>query len=914
MGRDSVRFTLLVCLIGAGHAAGQSLILTGNLRPAGLRRSDMGRVARDFPLPAMTLFLKRSAAQQAGLEQLLADQRNPGSPRYHRWLTPDDFADRFGASEKDAEAAADWLRSQGFMVGKTARSRTWIVFAGTAGQAEDAFHTEIHRYRLNGEEHFANATELSVPAILANLVSGMDGLDDFALVRPQPRNTSSNGTHTLAPDDLAVIYDIASLYNAGIDGTGQKLVLAGTAPFDTASLADVAQFRASYNLPANVPQIVLDTDYPAPAAGSGDLGEAHLDIEWSGAIARKAQIIYVYSGSYVHAVSYAVDKNLAPVISESANIGCEADNTAATMAFYQGVAQQANAQGITWVNSGNDSGPAACDANGETLPAQYGLSLRFPASVPEVTAVGGLEFNEQNGKYWNATNTANGASATGYIPEMVWNDTAALGLLWAGGGGASIYFAKPAWQRGPGVPNDGARDLPDVALTASLHHDPYMVINGGQMLTNGGTSASSPVFAGMLTLLNHYLTSKGVQAQPGLGNVNPNLYRLASSTTGVFHDITAGNNIVPCLTGSPNCPNGAMGFSAGPGYDQASGLGSVDVANLLSQWNSAPAANSAVGVSVNPNPVYEVNNGWSFTVTLTEEAGVGTKLTGFTIGGGSINLAAFSSTNIPALGSVTAQMKATGTSIPAPQMLAFTGMDASGHTWSQQVSVDFDGPNKALSIGGLANAASYKRIFAPGMLLYVSGTELSPATLLASAVPLPQFMGEVSATINGLAAPLDYVSPGQLNIQIPYEIPTGSATLVINSLGQSDTQTFTVQAAAPGIFTASDGSLVPQSTGARGATLSLFLTGQGVVSPAIGTGAAPANGTPVNQLPSPTLPVSVTVGGVAAPVMFQGIPPDLVGTMQINFQVPETVPLGAQPVVVTVGTVASAPATLTVTN
>jgi uncharacterized protein (TIGR03437 family) len=614
-----------------------------------------------------------------------------------------------------------------------------------------------------------------------------------------------------------------------------------------------------------------------------------------------------------------VDNNLAPVITMSANTGCEAVNTPANVSFYQALAQQANAEGITWVNSGSDAGPASCDPNGFPL-ALNGLGLRFPASIPEVTAVGGTEFNEQGGSYWNATNTANGASAVSYIPEMVWNDALALNALWAGGGGASIYFPKPAWQAAPGVPNDGARDLPDVALAASFSHDGYSVIRNNAVVTTGGTSASAPVFAGILTLLNQYLVSNGIQPQPGLGNVNPALYRLASTTTGIFHDITVGNNIVPCAPGTLDCPNGTMGFHAGPGYDLASGLGSVDVAQLLNQWSSQPATGSAVVVSANPNPVYQQvpdaqGNRWTTRITLTEEAGIGTTLTGFTINGANSDvISSFGSAAIPPRGSLTATVKFANTNVPAAVAFGFTGTDASGQTWSRQISIPFEAVSSFLSIGGVANAASYQQTFAPGMLLYVAGSQLSPVAQIAPAVPFLTFMGDVSATINGLAAPLYYVSPSTLDIQIPYEIPPGQATLIVTSLGQIGVFSFNVSAAAPGIFMALDGSLVPSASGARGDTLSLYMTGQGAVSPPVATGAAPSAGTPFSQLPAPTLSVKVTVGGVLAPLAFVGIPPGLVGVMLINFQIPPDAPPGPQPVVVAIGDTPSAPVMLRVTQ
>ncbi|HLK64170.1 MAG TPA: protease pro-enzyme activation domain-containing protein [Bryobacteraceae bacterium] len=890
--------------------------LNGNLRPAAMRRNDQGRVGPSFPLPGLTLYLKPSAAQQADLLRLLEQQQDPASPRYHQWLTPEEFADRFGLGAQDLAAAADWLRSRGFTVGKAARSRTWIAFSGTARQVEDTFHTEIHRYALNGKTHYANATEPSIPLALASAVAGLDGLDD--LTPEQIEATSATGVHTLAPDDLAVIYDINSVYQSGIDGTGQKIVIAGSSDFNAAALADVALFRSKFNLPAMVPQVIRDTTYPDPGI-SGSLGEAHLDIEWAGAIARKAQIMFVYSNSFSHAVLYAIDNNLAPVISMSANAGCEADNTPANIAFYQGLAQQGNAQGITWVISGSDAASASCDANGADLPAVSGLAVRFPASVPEVTAVGGLEFDEAAGAgpFWSVTNTANGASALSYIPEMVWNDALALHALWGGGGGQSIYFPKPAWQTGPGVPNDQARDLPDVALAASFSHDGYIAINNQTAVTSGGTSASAPVFAGIVTLLNQYVVSQGIQTKPGLGNINPNLYRLAAAGNSPYHDITLGNNIIPCGAGTPDCASGAMGFSAAPGYDLASGLGSIDVAKFLNVWNSQPATTSAIVVSANPNPVYQQaadaqGNRWSTTITLHEEAGVGTTLTGFTINGTSAALSTFSSARIPALGSVTGTVKFATVSVPSVMVFGFTGQDASGQTWSQQVPVPFDAASGSLTVGGVANAASYQQVFAPGMLLYVAGTQLSPVAQIANSVPFLDFMGDVSASINGLAAPLYYVSPTQLDIQIPYEVPAGPATLTVTSFGQSASFKFMVGAAAPGIFAAQDGTLVPSNSGSRGGALAMFITGQGAVSPAAPTGTAPAANTPLSQLPAPVLPLSVTVGGIPAQVQFMGITPGLVGVTQVNFQIPTNAPLGPQPVVVTVGTVASMPVTLTV--
>ena len=116
--------------------------------------------------------------------------------------------------------------------------------------------------------------------------------------------------------------------------------------------------------------------------------------------------------------------------------------------------------------------------------------------------MGGTEFNEGSGSYWSNINTANSASALSYIPEMVWNDTSfGIGLS-AGGGGASIFFPQPVWQSGPGVPNNGFRNVPDLSIASSPDHDGYFVYTGGSLQIYGGTSIAAPTMAGIVTLLN----------------------------------------------------------------------------------------------------------------------------------------------------------------------------------------------------------------------------------------------------------------------------------------------------------------------------------------------------------------------------------------------------------------------------
>ena len=1220
------------------------VVLKGTVRPEAQPLYDQGPLAGDAQLTGIMLMLKPSEAQQTALEQLLADQQDASSPDYHNWLTPRQYADRFGLSNSDIGRITEWLKDQGFSIGHVAQGRNWILFSGTALQVKQAFRSEIHRYRVDGELHYANATEPSIPAALAPLVATIMGLDDFrmkpALRRLQPRFTASDGSHYLAPGDIAIIYDINPLYAKGTDGSGQKIVVAGQT---RVNVADIESFRSQSGLPAKDPQMILVTGSADPGI-TADQDEADLDLEWSGAVAPNASILFVYSTNVLVSAAYAIDQNLAPVISYSYG-GCEpkvSGTSASNANVIRSAAQQANAQGQTWLASSGDQGAAACDSG--KVPAKSGLAVNLPASIPEVTGVGGTEFNEGSGHYWNSTNAANGTSALSYIPEMAWNDTLATGTLSSTGGGMSIFFSKPAWQTGPGVPADGARDVPDISFAAANQHDPYIVVSGGQNVPIGGTSVACPVFAGVLALLNQYLVANGGKA--GLGNINPNLYSLWQSTPGIFHDVTVGTNSVPCQIGTTNCTSGSMGYNTGVGYDLATGLGSADVYNLVTEWNSraststtttvtanpasilvtsstsvtaavkaasgtttptgsvafavgstslgsanlsgsggtatasvtvagnllstgantvkatysgtttfssssgsatvtvgVPTATSAVIPSATPNPVYQQQADadgyeWFLTMRLTEIAGVATSLTGFTIGGQDYSSDItpwFGGSSLPAHGTLSAAIRAKPPN-PGNVVFGFSGTDSGGAKWSQQLTVQFygqqlsaamslssspgteilnpkgdpncdpdypyyqelnlqelnghevyltkfldgsfddsdnieywfgswrlaplgslqagicwqlspqtlnyeidgtdDGGNTikttlsvafqgagqnagaltvskqslALSvspgqststtltvnvptgqqwtlsvfpanqktswlvvsplsgtgsatvnvvasaaglsngaytallvfqsvntipqffnvpisfvaggsttttINGLANGAAFNQTFAPGMILSVFGKNLtsSATALFAPSVPLPFILGGATATVNGVPAPFYYASQTQLNIQIPYETPEGTALLAVIDNGQVATYFFDVSETAPGIFVGAASALVPVASATRGQVLTLFMTGEGDVSPPIATGATPPTTTPLSQLPAPrATPFSLTVAGLPVTPQFIGIPYGLVGETQINFQVPANAPLGKQNVVVTIGDNSSVAAQINVTQ
>jgi Pro-kumamolisin, activation domain/Bacterial Ig-like domain (group 3) len=728
-----VRRSVLVLILWQFFAASsvfgqQDRVLAGTRNRNAKIENDRGPLNASRVIGGMSLVFKRTAVQAADLARLLEEQQDPNSPNYHAWLTEDQYADRFGLTPAELARVVAWLEAEGLRIDYVSRSRTWVMFSGSAGQVQSAFHTEIHGYEVNGASHFANATDPSIPEALAPLIWLVRGLDDFRIAPPRLKlkpapDYTSGGSHALTPGDIATIYDINALYQNGFSGSGQKIAVVGQTDI---YLSDIEAFRTEFGLPSNNPELVLVAGSPDPGVSSDDLIESSLDLEYAGGVAPDATVIFVYSTDVFTSVAYAIDQDLAPLISMSYG-GCESEISswpASTGAYYESVAQQANALGITWLAASGDSGAAACDYGSGIQAASHGLAVNFPASVPEVTAVGGTEFNEGSGTYWSATNNANLSSALSYIPEIAWNDTAAGGGLAATGGGASIIFSKPSWQTGTGVPNDGVRDVPDVSFDASNDHDPYLIYADGDYWYVGGTSASTPVFSAILALLNGYLVSNGILSQAGVGNINPTLYRLAQTTTGVFHDITAGNNIVPCVNGSPNCSNGQLGYSAGPGYDQATGLGSLDAYNLATQWAASLAGATATAVVANPASLAP---GGSTVLTATVRATSGT-----TSPAGSVSFAVGET----ALGSGT----------------------LSGSGGSATASLTVNGSQ--LSSGGNLIAASY---------------EGSPAFLASS--------GSITVNVNGGATSCNYslsadsvsVGPGAGNATVNVQSTTGCA-------------------------------------------------------------------------------------------------------------------------------------------
>lgn len=926
--RKFVSMLLALAAAPAMFAQSGRAVLSGHMRPGVVAANDQGRVDASVTLRHVTLILQPSAAQQADLTAFLASQQDPSSPDFHHWLTPEQYGSRFGLADSNIAQITSWLASQNLTVDSVGRGRTTIAFTGAVRNVEAAFQTEIHNYVVKGEKHFANASEPSVPAGLASFVSVVHGLDDFHLkpravkgVPPVVNGASytsvTTGNHFLAPQDVATIFDVSPLYNSAITGKGQTIAVVGQTSIN---LSDIEQFRSYFNLSANDPQLLLVPGTTNPGISSNDLPEADLDLEWSGAIARDASIVFVYSNDVETSLDYAVNENIAPVITMSYGL-CEALSGNADLSSLNSFAQQASAQGISWIAAAGDNG--ANDCYGQANRAPSGLSVDAPASVPGVTGVGGLTLTEGSGTYWNTVNGANHESVTGYIPTDVWNDSVEDGTPSAGGGGASTYFAKPAWQTGTGVPTDGKRDVPDLAMPASADHDAYLVYTSGTLEAYGGTSVGAPVFAGITGLLNQYLQVNGLQTAAGSGSLNSRLYSLAAISPGAFHDVTVGNNMVVSCA-SQSCASNLVGFNATPGYDQASGLGSVDAFNLISAWAQTSTATKAEATVQLTSTVGTLTLTGSTVLTATVTSAGGATPTGtvtFYAAGVSLGSAKVSGAGLAAVATMmataaqlsagtpeTAALSASSTAV-TPEVTAIYSGDGVYSSGAATAEITIASPT-AMVVSGITSAASFQKAFAPGMVVALFGQNLATSTPNPPASPLPIQLAGTTVTLNGIAAPLYYVSPTQINLQIPYAIPVNTTAIVKVTAGtQTATYQVFVTSNAPEIFADTNNLLVPYQTTARGQTIFMFATGDGLfTTPQVTTGAVPAAGT----ISVAATKASVTVGGVAATTTFVGEPSWSIGVSQINFTIPANAPTGLQPVVVTVGGVASSPVYITV--
>ena len=705
--------------------------LKGNTHPLANGKNETGVAPDSLPMERMLLVLKRSPDQQAALKAYMEGQQSKSSANFHQWLTPEQFGQQYGVSDSDIQAVTAWLQAHGFQVNRVAAGKMLIEFSGTAGQVHEAFQTQIHKYTVKRQDHWANASDPTIPSALTPVIAGVNTLNNFGkkatierrgaatrttvsgggagaplVLTGCPQNfgtglTSNANCFGVGPADFNAIYNVPALVGGVAPGTGQTIAIVGDSDICTGSplpagctADDVLNFRTLFGLPTggptNAPQVIVDG--ADPGIGLDEL-EGDLDVEYSGAIAPNAQILFVVAANTETsdgidlAAEHIVDNNLAPVMNESFG-SCEVFLLTAGNAFYSALWEQAAAQGITVVISTGDTGSASCDDNSGFGFAQDGLTVSGIASTPFNVAAGGTDFDFTAAGYpqnfWNTTSGTNFRTAKGYIPETTWNESCAQSgvtgcnaftvnspappLQLAGGSGGQSNcsvgvlvdqgqeiecesgYPKPSWQMGSGMPADGARDIPDISLFSALgllSGSFYVVcesdlggdcVNGGSgfsFIPVGGTSAAAPTFSAIMALVNQNMLASGKSGRQG--NANFVLYPMSagqsesscSSSLGpasncIFNDVTKGNNSQPCAGGTFNCsntnqnssvlgvletvdnngnPTGTLGFNATSGYDLATGLGSVNVTNLVTGWPAAAGVFTPTVTSLSMAPL-----------------------------------------------------------------------------------------------------------------------------------------------------------------------------------------------------------------------------------------------------------------------------------------------------------------------
>ncbi len=689
--------------------------LKGNIHPLARAQYDKGPANASLPANRMQLVLQRSPSQETALRQFLGSLQDTNSSQYRKWITPEQFGAQYGVSDSDILTISTWLASQGFKVNQVNKAHTIIEFSGSIGQLQTAFHTQIHSFLVNGEQHLANISDPQIPAALAPVVAGLSSMNNF-FPKPQhierqlgkgdkttgkltPLLTIGSGTATdpyvlfVVPGDAATIYDSPNAWNTKFSGTtsytgtGISIGIAGDSNIAT---SDVDDYRSLFGLPAATPTVVVNGNDPGV---NGDVVEALLDLQVSGGLAPgSTETLYTAANTNLDAglflaINRALDDNAVSILNVSF-LGCEAFQGTAGNQFINSLWEQAASQGITVTVAAGDNGPAGCDNFNTAQQAQYGLQVNGLASTPFDIAVGGTDFDVLTTDfttYVSATNTKNFTSALGYIPEVPGNNSTSVnGLLsanvpfvdsngdtniFAASGGASSCilpqydssgnltgclpvtgaitgYPKPSWQTGGSlnIPDDNVRDLPDLSLFAAFSDtNPaawlvcYTFTDSGETITCapdasgnfefigvGGTSAAAPAFAGMLALIS--------QSQGGarLGQANYVLYNLANQASlysTAFHDITTGNISVYCVAGSPDCGSNLFetGYNAGAAYDQASGLGSVDVTQLVNDWSKATFTSTTTAFTINGGTAaVSITHGQAVTLSATVAGAGGT--------------------------------------------------------------------------------------------------------------------------------------------------------------------------------------------------------------------------------------------------------------------------------------------------
>jgi subtilase family serine protease len=427
--------------------------LLGNTRPEANATNDQGRLADSFPLEHMILLLRRSRVQEQALTGLIDRLHDPTSPYFHRWLTAQQLGERYGLAQSDIHTVTRWLKSHGFSVNTVYPNQSVIDFSGTAGQVRQAFHTEIHRLKVGDADHIANMTDPQIPAALAPAIVGVVSLSDFM---PQPMydspanltttNCSAPTTFTcyyVVPADLATIYNLNPLFEAGFSGRGQTIVLVEDS--DVYSPANWTTFRNVLGL-SGYTEGSFTQIHPAPPKGANNCtdpgangadGEAILDAEWSSAAAPNAAILMITCadtnttfGGFI-ALQNLLSTGSPPGIISISYGASETDNGAASNAFINSLYQEAVTAGVSVFVSAGDQAAAVSDRGAHY--ATHGINVNGWGSTVYNVSVGGTDFGDTyagtNGTYWSATNGPTYGSALSYVPEIPWNNTCASVLI-----------------------------------------------------------------------------------------------------------------------------------------------------------------------------------------------------------------------------------------------------------------------------------------------------------------------------------------------------------------------------------------------------------------------------------------------------------------------------------------------------
>lgn len=511
---------VMVAVAGTpAHAARQPRVaLPNSVSPAVSHSARSGELDPGQHLSfAVTMRLRHTA----DLDRFLRAVRTPGSGHYRDFLTPEQFRASYGPTRSAVHTVTRYLRSQGLEVTHVSRNRQVVDVTSTAGSVEKALRTDLARYTSgSGPAFFAASRAPSLPEDVASLVSGVVGLDNH-----HPRHDFARVSHDeaaapdgLGPDELRTAYHLNPLG----DGSGATIAYW---EFDGYDAANLTAYDKAYGLPETPPTTVsVDGASYDDDPGAGQV-ETELDLEIGHAVAPGAkQLVYeapnTDAGQVDMAAKIASDAK-ADVVSISWGY-CEPDSTRSSIDSTAQAIKQGVAEGISYVAASGDDGSTDC-ARSATGTARDAVD--YPASDPNVTGVGGTTLT-----------TADDGS---YRSEVAWSGS---------GGGVSEVFEAPDWQQG-----GSHRAVPDVAAAADPANG-YAIHTSGGWRTAGGTSAASPLWAGILAL--------HVAQHERLGNLNPLLYRMGSGGQQVgLHDVTTGDN---------------GGFSAGAGYDKVTGWGSVD--------------------------------------------------------------------------------------------------------------------------------------------------------------------------------------------------------------------------------------------------------------------------------------------------------------------------------------------------